>query len=342
MQYYRKVMKYLLLPLLVIGMLSLIFGQVIGASVTPTLIQGNQTCSNLVAGTTELKVEPPGAGVYTDGTLTVTITNYTGTSFDFTSNIGIDAVFVKAGNQGNLFIYNPETFGDTNLYSPTGPQGQLLAISHISFCYDVEPPTNTPTDTPTNTPTDTPTNTPTDTPTNTPTDTPTNTPTDTPTNTPTDTPTNTPTKTPTNTPTNTPTKTPTNTPTFTPTPIPFEGCTPGYWRQTHHFDSWVVYTPNQSLESVFDVPNSLGMDNVTLANALRFNGGSGLTGAARNLLRAAVAALLNSSSLDVNYALTTAEVIQLVNTALASNNRNTMLTLAAQLDRYNNRGCPLN
>jgi hypothetical protein len=84
------------------------------------------------------------------------------------------------------------------------------------------------------------------------------------------------------------------------------------------------------------------MDNVTLANALRFNGGSGLTGAARNLLRAAVAALLNSSSPDVDYALTTAEVIQLVNAALASNNRNTMLTLAAQLDRYNNRGCPLN
>jgi hypothetical protein len=93
---------------------------------------------------------------------------------------------------------------------------------------------------------------------------------------------------------------------------------------------------------VFDVPNSFGLDNVTLLRALSFQGGSTNTAAARILLRAAVAALLNSASPGIDYPLTTAEVIAQVNAALASNNRNTMLTLASRLDSYNNLGCPLN
>jgi hypothetical protein len=214
------------------------------------------------------------------------------------------------------------------------------------------PPTYTPTDTPTNTPvpptytpTDTPTNTPvppTYTPTDTPTNTATNTATSTPTDTPTNTPTNTPTDTPTNTATNTPTNTATNTPTFTPTMVPFEGCTPGYWKQAHHLDSWQGYSPNQNLESVFDVPDSYGLDNRTLLQALSFRGGSSNAAAARILLRAATAALLNSANSDVDYPLTSAEVLAAVNAALASNNRQTMLRLARQLDDYNNNGCPLN
>jgi hypothetical protein len=121
-----------------------------------------------------------------------------------------------------------------------------------------------------------------------------------------------------------------------------EGCTPGYWKQSQHFDSWVGYTQNQTLESVFDVPNALGLDNATLLQALNFGGGSGTTGGARILFRAAVAALLNSAQPNVDYPLTTAQVIARVNAALASNNRNTMLTLAARLDAFNNLGCPLN
>ena len=171
-----------------------------------------------------------------------------------------------------------------------------------------------------------------------PTPTPTNTPTNTPG--PTDTPTNTPTATQTS--TSTPTSTPTHT--STPTPMPFQGCTPGYWRQSQHLDSWVVtgFAPNQTLESVFDVPNNFGLDNRTLREALNFSGGSGTTGAARILLRAAVAALLNSAHPDVNYPRTTAEVVADVNAALASGNRTTMLNLASELDADNNFGCPLN
>ena len=196
-----------------------------------------------------------------------------------------------------------------------------------------------PTATPTNTPTDTPTNTPTDTPTNTPTDTPTNTPTDTPTNTPTDTPTNTPTDTPTDTPTSTPTDTPTSTPTSTPTPSG-QGCTPGYWK--NHTESWgpTGYLTDQTVHSVFaNATGSLG--NATLLQALAFDGGTGLSGAKKILIRAAVAALLNAAHPSVDYPLTTAEVISDVNAALKSNNRSTILALASSLNTNNNLNCPL-
>ena len=187
-----------------------------------------------------------------------------------------------------------------------------------------------------------PTNTPTITPTSTETSTPTDTPTAT--QTPTDTPTNTPTNTPTHTPTSTSTATQTPTSTATPTPIPFQGCTPGYWKQSQHLDSWAAtgFTPTQTLESVFDVPNSFGLDSRTLREALNFTGGSSTTAAARILLRAGVAALLNAAHPNLNYPRTTADVVADVNAALASNNRSTMLALASELDADNNLGCPLN
>ncbi len=115
-----------------------------------------------------------------------------------------------------------------------------------------------------------------------------------------------------------------------------EGLTPGFWK--NHLGAWEVYTPNQTLESVFDVPDSLGLDNKTLLEALNFGGGPGVNGAAQILLRAAVAALLNSTSSTIDYPLTTAQVISQVNTALASLDRNTMLALATQLDAFNNLG----
>jgi hypothetical protein len=184
-------------------------------------------------------------------------------------------------------------------------------------------------------------NTPTPTPTNTPTNTPTPTPTNTPT--PTPIPTNTPTATPTNTPTPTPTNTPTPTPTATPTPVLQQGCTPGFWKQDQHFDSWQVFTQSQTLESVFDVPDSLGIDDRTLLEALDQPGGSTILGASQILLRAGVAALLNSASSGVDYPLSTAQVIAEVNTALASGDRDTILAEATRLDNFNNLGsCPLN
>ena len=74
---------------------------------------------------------------------------------------------------------------------------------------------------------------------------------------------------------------------------------------------------------------------------LDFKGGSSLTGAKQNLLRQAVAALLNSTHPDVGYPLTTAQVISSVDTALSSDDRSTILGLASDLDAKNNLGCPL-
>jgi hypothetical protein len=205
---------------------------------------------------------------------------------------------------------------------PIGPNLTQAGASAV-----LTPPTPTPTNTPTNTPTPTPTNTPTATPTSTPTATPTPVP-------------------PTATPTNTPTATPTTPPTATPTPTPpvFGGCTPGFWKVEQHHDSWQVYSPNQLVSSVFTVPATSGIPaNTTLVGALNFGGGPGVEGASQILLRAAVASLLNSTSSGVDFNLTTQQVIDQVNAALASNDRSTIIALAGQLDGFNNQGtCTLN
>jgi hypothetical protein len=119
---------------------------------------------------------------------------------------------------------------------------------------------------------------------------------------------------------------------------PTEGCTPGFWK--NHTDVWVGYLPTQTVESVFDVPDAFGLDNDTLLTALGYTGGTGSTGAAKILLRAGVAALLNAANPSVDYPLTTAQVIAMVNAALAGTSSD-MLALATTLDGYNNLGCPL-
>ena len=128
---------------LTIAMLAGTAGAVSAASVTPTPVNGgNPTCADFDGSWTQFKLEGGalGDGTYSDGTLEVTISNFqnssSGTpgSFDWSSNIGVDAVFVKAGSdKHNLYEYNPESTGDIDL----GPQaGQGNGISHISFCYD--------------------------------------------------------------------------------------------------------------------------------------------------------------------------------------------------------------
>ena len=114
-----------------------------------------------------------------------------------------------------------------------------------------------------------------------------------------------------------------------PPPPGGEGCTPGYWKQSHHFDSWVGYTPGQSFEAVFgrDVPGT-----PTLLNALS-TGGGGLNA----LMRHTTAALLNSKA--VSYGMTTAQVIAAFQAAFDSGN------YTAQKDAFealNESGCPLN
>jgi hypothetical protein len=84
------------------------------------------------------------------------------------------------------------------------------------------------------------------------------------------------------------------------------------------------------------------MDNTTLLEALQGGGGSGLSGAAEILMRAATSALLNAAHPNVDYPRTVAQVIADVNAALATKNRDKMLKLATKLDHDNNLDCPLN
>jgi hypothetical protein len=114
-----------------------------------------------------------------------------------------------------------------------------------------------------------------------------------------------------------------------PPPPGGEGCTPGYWKQSHHFDSWQGYTPGQYFDAVFGVG-----PHVTLLKALGTGGGG-----AKALGRHAVAALLSSAHGAVDYDLATAGVIALVQQAYASGDfEGPHLTLAA----FNEQGCPLN
>jgi uncharacterized repeat protein (TIGR01451 family) len=118
-----------------------------------------------------------------------------------------------------------------------------------------------------------------------------------------------------------------------------EGCTPGYWKQSQHFDSWTGYTPDQTFSSVFgrvitvDLAKQQTADDPTLLQALKANGG-GINALARH----SVAALLNAASADVDYAFTEAEVISMVQNAIDGGDlEDAKNTLAAE----NELGCPL-
>jgi hypothetical protein len=125
-----------------------------------------------------------------------------------------------------------------------------------------------------------------------------------------------------------------------------EGCTPGYWKQEQHFDSWVGYvpgypgdTPEPSLFSdafgmVIEImwkdpekkgkPESTG--NPTLLQALEANGGG-----INELARHAAAALLSLENPDVDYPLSWLEILD----AVESGDAGTLV-------EANELGCPLN
>ncbi len=120
-----------------------------------------------------------------------------------------------------------------------------------------------------------------------------------------------------------------------------QGCTPGFWK--NHHDCWCdAYDPDDRVDSVFTVPSELSeLADDTLYDALKYGGGSGVTGAARNLLRSAVSALLNACSSDVAYPMSAASVIAQVDAALATLDRDEILALHSTLDTYNNYGCSI-
>lgn len=108
-----------------------------------------------------------------------------------------------------------------------------------------------------------------------------------------------------------------------------QGCTPGYWKQDQHFDSWVGYSPSGSFQTAF---GGLG-PNITLLAAMQTKGGG--EGA---LLRHAAAALLNASS-GIDYGYSVADVIVMVTQAYSSGD---FETVKNQFEIENELYCPLN
>ncbi len=127
-----------------------------------------------------------------------------------------------------------------------------------------------------------------------------------------------------------------------------DGCTPGYWKQPHHFGNWAVpqttvfgdifsacydasipdykYIPLQN-------PESGNLCTTTFLDALSLRGGG-----VNALARHGVAAWLNAASPDVDYYWTTGEVEDLVNEALTQGGVN---MVKDQLAEMNERYCPL-
>lgn len=123
-----------------------------------------------------------------------------------------------------------------------------------------------------------------------------------------------------------------NVPTPPPPPPPGgEGCTPGYWKQPQHFDSWNGYTPSDRFGDIFAASP---LDNLSLLAVLK-QGGGGI----KALGRHTAAALLNAANAGVASGLTTADVIAAFNAAVASGDIEGQKNIFADL---NEQGCPLN
>lgn len=93
-----------------------------------------------------------------------------------------------------------------------------------------------------------------------------------------------------------------------------EGCTPGYWRQEHHFGNWTApYDPTDSFNSTFGIGTAWFANSYTLLDGVWAGGGGKFA-----LARHAVAALLNAASANVDYDYSVAQVIAKVQAAYAN------------------------
>lgn len=141
------------------------------------------------------------------------------------------------------------------------------------------------------------------------------------------------------------------------------GCTPGYWKNHATEAVWgpTGYSPDDEIGEVFndlvtigDIGPfgmvhwaDIGIDpHDTLLQALNYGGGSGISGAAQILLRAAVAALLNGAHPDVDGFAKEWVIKRTVGylngiEGQGLSYRGNILWLATMLDGENNRGCPI-
>ena len=110
-----------------------------------------------------------------------------------------------------------------------------------------------------------------------------------------------------------------------------QGCTPGYWKQDQHFDSWPAgYLPGDLFSAYFED----AFPGKTLLEVLGLGGG-GLNALGRHT----VSALLNAASTGVNYNLSVQNVIDGFNNVFPSGNLEGQKNIFAG---FNEQSCPLN
>jgi LPXTG-motif cell wall-anchored protein len=132
---------------LILGSLLMLILAAIPAGAGGVVVPGNQNCSGTQD---ELRIEPVVDGTYSSGGLTVTLDVYNGTHggfsgqlFDWTSNITVNSVFVKGGNDTNTYLGVNATSG-TQYHAPLNPANNTyFGLSHVSFCVDTAPTTTT-------------------------------------------------------------------------------------------------------------------------------------------------------------------------------------------------------
>jgi hypothetical protein len=111
-----------------------------------------------------------------------------------------------------------------------------------------------------------------------------------------------------------------------------DGCTPGYWKQEHHYGNWAEgYTPETPFDDVFED----SFPGMSLVEVLR-QGGGGLNALGRHV----VAGLLNAASDKVAYELTASYVIERFNEVYPASKQD-YNGLKDMLEYYNERHCPL-
>jgi hypothetical protein len=125
---------------------------------------------------------------------------------------------------------------------------------------------------------------------------------------------------------------------------PLEGCTPGFWKT--HTERWdgiggddltTIYQTTDLFNATFGVTSAQSgvPDTFTLLDAVNLKGGG-----SKALIRHAAAALLNTDS-DVDFGMTSAEVIALYQDAVgAIAGPETVSSALATLSAANERGCP--
>lgn len=108
-----------------------------------------------------------------------------------------------------------------------------------------------------------------------------------------------------------------------------EGCTPGFWKKDHP-NTWAPtgFATGDLFDDVFGVAYN---DDLTLLGALKLEGGG-----FKALARHATAALLNAAHPDVEYGLTSAQIIDLVQEAFEGDDPEDIKDL---LEDFNEQGC---